>query len=242
MLVLGFDTETTGLDTAKDFIIQIGAVLWETGATHKPAKRKLDVLIYDEDLPEMSPDALATHQISVEDLKQYGVPFKDALKDLWDMAEQAEWIVAHNGNQFDKPILESNIARRAPKAPQLAQPWIDTSCDIEFPPGITTRKLSYLATEHGFINPFPHDAISDVMTMLQVAQRYDWKETVRYAKAPTLVVKAETTYAQKELAKKQNYRWDGNTKSWTKSVKDFQLEETKRQALDAGFKVTVLKK
>lgn len=239
MLIAGFDTETTGLDVERDSIIQIGAVLWDTQATTKKAKLKLDALINHVSLGEIDANASAVNGITTEDLNKYGIPFENAYSDLHFIFDKADYIMAHNGNLFDRPIYISNC-RRLGIEPS-STPWIDTTCDIAFPPTITTRKLVYLATEHGFLNPFPHDALSDVLTMLKIADQYDWDTTVKYSRAPTLTVKANVTFQQKELAKKQNYRWDNEKKIWLKSIKDFQLEETKGLALLAGFKVEVIK-
>lgn len=239
MLVVGFDTETTGLNVESDHIIQVGAVLWDTKAPIKKAKMKLDALITLPSHADIDPKASDVNGITREDLDKYGRSFESVMTELHAMFSKAEFVVAHNGNLFDRPIYRANCNRYS-VAPS-GRPWIDTSCDIEFPGSISTRKLVYLATEHGFINPFPHDAVSDVLTMLKVADCYDWEKTVLWAKSATLTVKAETNFSQKELAKKQNYRWDGDNKMWVKSIKDFQLAEVQKLAQEAGFKVTVLK-
>ena len=49
---------------------------------------------------------------------------------------------------------------------------------------IKTRSLPYLAADHGFLNPFPHRALFDVMTMIQIAGMYDINEILKYADSP----------------------------------------------------------
>lgn len=237
MLVLGFDTETTGLNVEKDQIIQVGAVLWDTEALTKKAKVKLDILIKGPHISAIDPGALETHGISLEDLDKYGVPFDQAMNEFHKLTAMADFLVCHNGNLFDIPIYRFNCERLGVRP--TGRPAIDTSCDIEFPAHITTRKLVYLAAEHGFVNPFPHDAISDVLTMLKIADRYEWKKTVEWARTPTISVRAKVSFAQKELAKKQSYRWDGDSKIWVKSIKEFQLEDARKAATDAGFEIAV---
>ena len=239
MLILGFDTETTGLNLQSDHIVQFGAVLWDTQAKKKKAKMKIDMLVNSPLITEIDPVASEVNGITLADLELYGEDPAIVFPMIMSLFKEADAICAHNGNLFDKPMLKYNCERYGFK--MVDKIWIDTTCDIEYPSHINTRKLSYLATEHGFVNPFPHDAISDVLTMLKVADLYDWDKMLEYAKSPTLTVMAESTFQQKELCKKQNYRWEGETKRWVKSIKDFQLAETEKAGREAGFNVRVLK-
>ncbi len=239
MLIAGFDTETTGLDVEKDYIVQVGCVLWDTEAKVKKAKVKMDHLINYPGLAEIDPAASGVNGITKEDLEKYGSDATYVFSALNCLLNRADAVLAHNGNTFDRPIYE-NSCKRLHLEP-VSKLWIDSTCDIDFPAPIQTRKLSHLACEHGFLNPFPHDAISDVLTMLKIADMYDWEKTLAFSKAPTILVKAETSFHQKELAKKLSFRWDAPTKSWIKSVKDFQLEALQKAASEAGFKITLLK-
>lgn len=242
MLVLGFDVETTGLNVAQDHITQVGAVLWDTDAApgRKRSKIKMDAMISGKHFPEeLDPKITELTGITRADLDNFGQPVANVLTTVNMLMMLADAVVAHNGNLFDRPMFEHNCRRHGIEP--VSKLWIDTSCDIDYPISIQTRKLIHLAAEHHFINPFPHDAMSDVMTMLKIADLYDWQKTVEWAKAPTLAIRADSTFQQKELVKKQNYRWDNENKVWIKSIKSFQLEDTKKAAKEAGFGVTVLK-
>ena len=239
MLIAGFDTETTGLDVVNDHIIQVAVVLWDTESKHKKAKVKYDALINSQAIPKLDDKVIEIHGITNEDLEKYGQPPLAVLQKCNVLFTAADAIIAHNGNLFDKPMFQNGCKRY--KLDPVKRLWIDSSCDIEFPAHITARRLVHLAAEHGFVNPFPHDATSDVLTLLKIADLYDWEKLIEFAKAPTLTVRADATYQQKDLAKKQGYRWDGESRSWIKSIKDFQLNDTNKAALEAGFKVIVLK-
>lgn len=238
MLVLGVDFETTGLNTLEDHIIEVGALLWDT-ERNVPMNPVLSSFINPG--VKLSEEITQITGITDGDLAAHGYQPKVVLKALVDMFQKADAIVAHNGNLFDRPILDSNAKRHGVEIPKKL--WIDTSTDIEFPPRITTRRLVHLAAEHGFVNPFAHRALFDVGTMLQVAGNYDWAQIKRYAETPTLVVRADVSYQQRELAKKRNYRFSKESSYgqnlWTKSIKEFQLDDERR---DAGFGVTVLAK
>lgn len=236
MRVIGFDTETTGLNTAEDHIIEVGAVLWDT-------ERKCPLAMHSElilpRIADLDPKITQLTGIEYRDLQEFGGEPKAALQRLNKFFKLADVVVAHNGNLFDRPIYEAHCERYEQKPIDLL--WVDTSCDVSFPADMHTRKLKHLAAEHGFLNPFEHRAIFDVLTMMKVAAGYDWEQILHYARAKTLVVQAVTTFHQKELAKKQNYRWDNENKMWIKSIKEFQLDETKQAAQDAGFKIALIR-
>lgn len=236
MRVLGVDFETTGLNTAEDHITEVGAVLWDT-------ERRVPLALFSNmiKMPDgfkLDPKITELTGIRDEDLARYGDSPRTVLTMLTLMMKEAEHVVAHNGNLFDRPILASNAARHGVEIP--AMNWIDTSCDIDFPPEISTRRLSYLCADHKFLNPFAHRAVFDVLSMLKVADHYDWTKAVEWSKAKTLVIRADSTFQQKELVKKQNYRWDNDNKRWIKSIKDFQLDGARAAAREAGFGVTVI--
>lgn len=257
MLVAGFDTETTGLDVTKEHIIEVGAVLWDT-------ERRAPVLLYSalvhgahltEPLP---PKITELTGITDQDLETYGVLPQEAFENVLHIFKRAEAIVAHNGNLFDKPIWEANLARHGfmPSYREFQPLWVDTSCDIEFPNDIKTRKLKHLAAEHGFLNPFAHRAQFDVLTMLKVCDAYDWEKIVASARTPNLVVRAVMPFTKDEMfktkvaefgkmkdaVKSHGFRFDNDTKDWVKSIKEFNKEAAKKEAADAGYKLALVRK
>lgn len=237
MIVAGFDVETTGLDVTKDHIVQVALALWCT-ERHKPLF-KWEALIHWPDL-EMPAEAQAVHGMDAEHLAAFGRDPKPifAFTSATLGGPDIDAIIAHNGNIYDRLIYENNCKLVGEQPAEKL--WIDTSCDVPFPEAITTRKLSYLAAEHNFLNPFPHDAMSDVMTMLKVADRYDWNTIFEYAKSPSVTLRAMVSFDQKELAKKRSYRWNGDSKTWTKRVKEFQAPAEVQAAAEAGFKVIII--
>jgi DNA polymerase-3 subunit epsilon len=169
MLITGIDLETTGLDTNTNKIIEVGLVLWDTD-------RKMPLNMYNElvfirhDLPE---EITKITGITDRDLKLYGTELNERIyEELYFYFNEADYIVAHNGNLFDKPMLINNLACYDLVLPD--KPWIDTSCDIAFPDSMKTRNLKHLACEHNFINPFAHRALFDVLTMLNMVCKYDF--------------------------------------------------------------------
>lgn len=243
MLVLGYDVETTGLDTSKDRIVEVGAVVWDTD-------KKLPIKIYSsfvsgvEILPEHS-TALEINRIDPEWLK-YGKPLGSIFGDL---AEECaihgiEYIVAHNGENYDKPITMAEAERGGFKFPELT--WLDTRMDLPFEVEPKSRSLNHLALDQGFINHFAHRAVFDVLTMLKVMSAYDFSKIVEMSKVPWVIVRAMVDYDNREKAKEARFSWemigtDKYPKCWVKKIRENQLEAEVKRAEEKNFKVLRIK-
>lgn len=233
MLWLGVDFETTGLDTKKDRVTEIGAVLWDT-------EKKVPVIIFnklvwDETYPEITPEITKLTGIDLEILKAHGENPIQSWASFLALADKADVLIAHNGTNFDRPIMEAELSRNG-LIPSSAFEWIDSSVDFPYPEEIQTRKLVHLAAEHGFVNPFAHRAVFDVLTMLTVLAEYDAKEVLALSKVKSITIRAVVTYEAREQAKAKGYRWNAERKIWVKTIKETQLEKEKQ----APFNIHVL--
>lgn len=234
MILLGLDLETTGLNPKGDRVTEIGAVLWD-------ARARRPIVIFNEliNLPALGvsvpPEITAITGIDDVMLKNWGQSSESVFAKLLTLIAEADYIVAHNGTNFDRPFLAAELERFNLR---IDKPWIDTSTDVAYPPAITTRKLVHLAAEHGFLNPFAHRAVFDVLTMLEVLSTYDIDDVIRWANSPSVHVKAIVSYDDREKAKAAGFRWNPENKSWIKTLKDFQVDDLLRA--DPGFKIEVL--
>lgn len=218
MLILGLDLETSGLNHEKDQIIEIGAVLWDT-ETASPKKVFNELIYYDTlDLPNEVQNITG---ITETDLKKYGIPLSDALKTLTELVSAAEFLVGHNAVNFDALFLDQAYASY--QMPKLKKPWIDTMTDIPYAQDIKTRKLSYLAAEHGFINPFSHRALFDVLTTLKLLSIYDIQEIVMIQQSPLVKVLAHVGYDDRDKARRLGFRWDPQQRHWFSEVKQVMI-------------------
>lgn len=222
MLLLGIDFETTGLDTKTLDVIEVGAVLWDS-------VRKKPLMVMDEFVcgPTVPAEITELTGITQDDLL-LGKPLADVRASLLKLVELSEVIVAHNGTNFDRPIFERLINHPIH--------WVDTSVDVPYPKQITTRKLTHLAAEHGFANPFPHRAVFDVMTMLRIMNLYDLSAILELSKQPAVTIRALVSFDEKEKAKARGYRWNTGDRTWTKTVRHSQVAAEVEQA---GFRVEV---
>lgn len=99
-----FDTETTGLDSREDRVIEIGGVELEN---QFPTGRTLHIYINPGER-KVHPDALAVHGITDEFLKDKP-PFADVVEQIVDFFGDARW-VAHNAT-FDIGFINAEFER-----------------------------------------------------------------------------------------------------------------------------------
>jgi DNA polymerase-3 subunit epsilon len=241
MRVLGLDFETNGLNTAEDRITEIGAVLWDV-QTKTPLLME-GIYLHDDTYPPQPAEIVRLTGITDSTLREFGLHPRMGLARLEEICEKyrPEYIVAHNGENFDRPFLKCELSRSGVEAPVLsALPWIDTRADIPFDVEPESRRLKHLALDQGFINPFAHRAVFDVLTMLRVLGGHDIEKVIAYQKIPFVVCRAMTNYDQKELAKAQRYSWEkiGDKvypKMWVKRVKENLLEQEIENCKKGGF-------
>lgn len=233
MRILFLDVETTGLNPLEDRVVEIGANLYCTDT--KRTLRSCSFLTTDDTI-KISPQITAINKISQEMLDKNGVDFKSVLPLLTDnFVRRSDFLCAHNA-PFDRGFLEAELKRFG--YPIWNKPWIDTCVDLPFPETLTTRKLTYLAVEHGFLNPFPHTALSDVLTTQKILGEYDVAKIISRSETPNITIVALVDYANREKASKRGYRWAAGTKRWMKVIKETELA-LEREA--AGFEIEVLK-
>jgi DNA polymerase-3 subunit epsilon len=226
MLILGLDFETTFLspvDVSKLRITEIGAVLYDWD-TKKPLEI-MSKLIYSDEYPKSPPELVELTGITDEMLDLYGEIPPPQLRELNCLMAQADYVVAHNGNGFDKPIYEAECLRH--NIVRVEKPWIDTRVDIQYPANIKSRKLTYLAAEHGFANPFQHRALFDVLTMMHILEKYDLDKVIALSKEDSYIVTANVSFQNKDKAKGRGYFWNAPDKLWQKEVKESTLDDEK---------------
>lgn len=250
MLILGLDLETTGLEIGVVSIVEVGLALWDTAlrAPIKLAGYLVDPgpdAVWETCTPEQRAMGLLSasevNGITPELCAQYGVVDITGLKQLLGMYRIADAVVAHNGHEFDFPMLRHWAKKYDLPVPDKL--LIDTMCDIKLPPK-TIRKLTYMAADHGFLNPFPHRAMSDVMTMLKILDQYDIEEVVKLAKSPMLTIKAIVSFSDNHKARARGYhaKYENDKfKMWSLTIKECDLEQEREAARLAGFDIEVVK-
>ena len=118
MMVLIFDTETTGLpvdqtapvtDSAKwPYIIQLSYIVFDTDT--KEILEYTDSIIQLDPAVHISPESIAVHQITSHRSQTEGIPIQVALAHFAESASEANMIVGHN-ILFDKRMLMVEFSR-----------------------------------------------------------------------------------------------------------------------------------
>jgi len=223
MRLLGLDFETTGLSPENDVVTEVGVVLWDTD-------RKCPILIDNYFVNDGNPviSSLITRLTGIrqEDIVEFGLSSEEALMRLIGHINKAEAIVAHNGERFDRKFFNAWCGRACSDAAEIKDvPWIDTLSDVDYPENCASKKLTYLAVEHGFLNPFAHRAVFDVLTMMRILDHYPIDDILESMKEPTILVEAIVSFMEKDLAKERSFKWDGTRKKWLRSMKKNKWEK-----------------
>src|SRR5271157_5670084 len=222
-----FDIETTGLDAEKDRIIEVGCCLFDWD-TQVPLK------LYSEFVQHpglvIPTEATEINGITNDMVKDWGVPEDQACLAVGMMMANADYVVAHNGRNFDKLFWD-----KWKSGPGIFgdRPWLDTIEDLPYPKHITTRNLLHLAAEHGFTPPIHlrHRAIFDVMTTIELLSHYCLEDVIALSKVPWVYVASNVDFDHNALAKDRLYRFhnfekDGPPKGkfWWKKLRENTLK------------------
>lgn len=229
MLVLGLDLETTTFDQDLLRVTEVGAILYDTDLKC-PIEVQAD-LVYEPDIHlPMDEFVVGLTGITDDMIRNYGKPPEVVLENFRKLHDRAEYVVAHNGNEFDRPAMGRFINRYDMLGEFAPKHWIDTMIDLPYGEHINTRKLEDLTGRHGFLNPFPHRAFTDVMAMLRIMSEYDFETVLEISHSPELTFQAVVDYHNKDVAKQARFRWDAGTRRWLYKMKKYFLDAEKYEA------------
>ena len=169
-----------------------------------------------------------------EVISEFGIHPSTAYRELeqYCIDRNVDYIVAHNGDNFDRPFLFHELDKLKIEAPRLRSlTWIDTRKDIKYKPGEEpkSKSLQNLLVEKRFIPAIAHRALPDASNMMWLLAHYDINEILEYKKIPWIVVRAMVQFSEKDLAKAQGYSWQEINhkiydKSWVKLLKENELD------------------
>jgi len=167
-LVGCLDFETTGVDVAKDRIIQVGLIVveLETGVERLVFERRINPGMH------ISASAVAVHGLTDSDVAK-APPFATIAPGLVKLLGAVKLLVGHNIERFDCAMLAHELVRVGVSA-------------VSFPPVFDTMMQGRAATDDGkiptlgelcfaFDTPYDaalaHDALYDVRVNMQAFRR-----------------------------------------------------------------------
>jgi DNA polymerase-3 subunit epsilon len=216
--VVVLDTETTGLDSRLDRIVEVALLVVEVDAATGRALRVAEAYEALEDPGRpIPPDVSGLTGITDEMVR--GRKLDDARIDR--LIDAADLVVAHNA-RFDRPFLEARL-------PSFARlPWACSMADIDWArEERASAKLEYLAMRCGWFYD-AHRAGMDCHVLLAVLDQplpvsgtTGLARLMEAARAPYFRVYADAApFAAKDLLKARGYRWDPDRKVWHGQARD----------------------
>lgn len=227
------DTETTGIDTGNDEIIELGMVVF----SYDPGSGRVDRVLeafgeLEQPSKPIPPESVEVHGITDEMVRCKRIDDERVMKAL----SEVDLVVAHNA-AFDRAMLE----RRLPVFSSVR--W---GCSFREIPwreeGTGSQKLDYILNQFGFFHE-AHRAEADCLALLEVLQRplpasgrlgLSW--LIESQGQPSYRIWATgSPFDNKDNLKALGYRWDGNVKCWNLLTTHGRLEEDLATLKEAGF-------
>ena len=122
MILVCFDTETTGLDVQKEHIIQLSLVKFDTDNWQIIDQR--DWYILPEGDFEIPTEAEAVHHISKAFLLEHGVSMRSIYDEFIAFTNGCN-MLSYNGNGYDAPLLHYNLKRLGLDFDFAHRTWFD---------------------------------------------------------------------------------------------------------------------
>jgi DNA polymerase-3 subunit epsilon len=202
--ILILDTETTGLDPARDRIIEMGAVLWSV--EHSCVLSTWSDLVVGDGNPAEAINRIPPLSLAL------GIDLSAALNTLRVLAGRADVAVAHNAG-FDRGFLGTD----------LGLPWVCSMEDLSWPRPVSGRNLAAIALAHDVGIVTAHRALADCLILARLFERMvelgqDVRSMLRRGLRPKATYQAMVSYAERDLAKGAGFTWDGDAKRWTRRL------------------------
>ena len=213
MKLLIIDTETSGIDSKIHHVVEVGAILYSV--SHQTILYQISSLLNAphneaENINRIPEGVLKT----IPELMQ-----RRFIKVLQSMAEEANFIVAHNAS-FDKQWFDEQHLPILKNFLDEPIPWLCTMEDFIFPKQHKPiMSLVDLALSHGIGVNSNHRALTDCQLIAALFERMDDLDNmVNHANRPKSNYKAEVTFEQKDLAKMAGFQWNSIEKIWSRRM------------------------
>ncbi len=210
------DTETTGLSSEVDRVIELGMLLFEFNPVTGEVFRIVEAFDQLEDPGRpIPPETTRVHHITDDMVRGQRIDDNEVERILQGVSV----VIAHNAS-FDRPFVE----QRWPLFESLQ--WACSLRDIDWKAeGYGSAKLEYLLYTEGLFYE-AHRAENDCRALLELLSR-----VLPNSQKPALLSLLETLnqpqlrvfaigspFETKGLLKDRGYRWDGERRCWHKTL------------------------
>jgi DNA polymerase-3 subunit epsilon len=217
------DTETSGTNSSKDKIIELGMILVEVCPKTGLAYRILRVF-NELEYPGMPIPEESTRIHHITDEMVAGKKINDA--EVESLISGVALVIAHNAS-FDRAFVEDRFPIFASKAWACSFrqiPWSEE--------GVGSGKLEFLAYICGF-HYTGHRASTDCHALLEVLQAplpssgmLAMQALLQNARLAEIKISAlGSPFESKDVLKERSYRWNADKKVWAKSIPQKSLDD-----------------
>lgn len=217
------DTETTGMNAAKDEIIELGLVIVAVGAKSGLAFEVVDSYgALEQPSGPIPPETTKVHGIT--DQMVVGHRIDD--ERVQQMLNNVSLVIAHNAS-FDRRFLE----KRLPVFAKL--PWACSVKEVSWQQeGFGSQKLDYILMQCGLFHD-AHRAEADCLALLEVLQRplaksggVAMQQLIRAAGQRRYRIWAvNSSFDVKDALKSVGYRWDAALRCWNLDTGEATLDD-----------------
>lgn len=157
MRAIYYDTETTGVRSEKDYVIELAAF--------DPAENRTFVKLVNPGVP-IPPEATAIHHITNE-MVQEAPSFKEVGQEFIEFCSGDVVLIAHNNDGFDIHFMKSEFSRAAIPFPNWK--FMDSlKWARRYRPDLPRHTLQHLREVYGIPANQAHRALDDVLVLHKV--------------------------------------------------------------------------
>lgn len=207
--VLIIDTETTGLDAAKDRVIEVGCILFDV-------EHATPLVSYSTLLPATDNPAESINRIPAAALREIGSAEGEPWGAVAALAAKASAFVAHHA-EFDRRFVPPSVGDLLP--------WVCSKDDLAWPrsTGASRPSLVALALAHDLGVAHAHRALADcdLISRLLIRARelgVDLAAMLARGLRPKATVVALVSYDDRMKARDAGFQWDPVGRAWSRRM------------------------
>lgn len=254
MKLLGLDTEGVnqniqqGLNFDTDRITEIAAILYDWD--YKQPVKIADFLFNEAGRISVNEELIFLNGMDDAFLTEHGVCGQTAivprLEAVNKLIEECDAVVFWNGFRYDMSMLEAMYDRYGVefKIKTKNKPFIDGLLDLDHPKFLRKLSMDSMQIHYKKMNPFPHRALTDVLTMMSVCEEYDMTRAFESSIMSNVVTviadfsmpargSSPSAYDQFEVTKDRvkslGFHWNPDNKTWSTQMREHRIGPIQQQ-------------